>query len=220
MSDPNRFDAGVGAHLNPAASMTAPGEPPKAKNGSSGGFLAFWTTLPGILTGVAALITAIVGLATLLHSWTGTSQNAAPPLQTPATATNSAPATSESTSSGQQATGTVENGRLALRRGDAGDLEHGQVGFSATEDIMFGPETTPTLHAAGTAFLAPIQTMPSKPTCRRALSGRRDTAEAIPDLSAPWICVSTTEGHVASVEILGAPGVGSAELELKYSVWY
>ena len=26
-----------------------------------GGFLAFWTTLPGILTGLAALITAIVG---------------------------------------------------------------------------------------------------------------------------------------------------------------
>jgi hypothetical protein len=219
MSGPDRFHVGVGAHLNPAASMTAPGEPPKAKNGSSGGFLAFWTTLPGILTGVAALITAIVGLATLVHSWTGTSQNAAP-LQTSATATNSASATSESTSSGQQATGTVENGRLALRRGDAADLEHGQVGFSATEDIMFGPETTPSLHAAGTAFLAPIQTMPSKPTCRRALSGQRDTAEAIPDLSAPWICVSTTEGHVASVEILQAPGVGSADLELKYSVWY
>jgi hypothetical protein len=199
--------------------MTAPGEPPKAKNGSGGGFLAFWTTLPGILTGVAALITAIVGLATLVHSWTGSSQDAAPP-QTPAAATDSAPATSESTSSGQQTTGTVESSRLALRRGDAADLEHGQIGFSATEDIMFGPETTPSLHAAGTAFLAPIQTTPSKPTCRRALSGRRDTAEAIPDLSAPWICVSTTEGHIAAVEILRAPGVGSVELELKYSVWY
>jgi hypothetical protein len=201
--------------------MTAPAEPPKRKNGGSARFVAFWTTLPGILTGVAALITAIIGLATLVHSWNGTSQTAAPP-QTSVPATNSVSATPESTgsmTSGQEATGTVESGPLALRRGDAADLEHGLVGFSATEDVMFGPESTPSLHAAGTAFLAPIQTIPSKSACRRALSGRRDAVEAIPDLSSRWICVSTTEGHVASVEIVRAPGVGTAELDLKYTVW-
>lgn len=31
-------------------------------NSSTGSFLTFWSTLPGILTGVAALITALVGL--------------------------------------------------------------------------------------------------------------------------------------------------------------
>jgi hypothetical protein len=34
----------------------------KADRSSPSAFLTFWTTLPGILTGVAALITAIVGL--------------------------------------------------------------------------------------------------------------------------------------------------------------
>src|SRR5580765_698092 len=41
------------------------GEP---SNERKGGFLAFWTTLPGILTGVAALITAIVGVVGLWKS--------------------------------------------------------------------------------------------------------------------------------------------------------
>lgn len=36
-------------------------EPQRERHGN-GGFLAFWMTLPGILTGVAAVITAIVGL--------------------------------------------------------------------------------------------------------------------------------------------------------------
>lgn len=43
------------------------------------GFWSFWTTLPGVLTGVAAVVTAIVGLVTLWHglSW-GASAPGAP----------------------------------------------------------------------------------------------------------------------------------------------
>lgn len=201
--------------------MPISGEPPKKDNeGSSGGFRAFWTTLPGILTGVAALITAIVGLATLVHSWRG-SQTASTQQTAAAPASSSTVTTAASSGSGtaQQSAGASKKGRLALRRGDEADLELGLVGVSANDDIMFGPESTPFLHASGTAFLAPIQTTPSKPTCRRALSGRKDTFEAIPTLSAPWICVSTAEGHVAYIEIVRTPGVGSAELDLKYAVW-
>jgi hypothetical protein len=204
--------------------MSAPAEPPKGNNGrDSGSFLAFWTTLPGILTGVAALITAIVGLATLVHSWQGGGQTA-PQQQTPAAATSSSLTSTEASSgsgtSGQDATGTSKKGRFVLGRGDAADLEQDFTGFSANDDVMFGPESNPYLYASGTAFLAPIQRIPSKPTCRRALSQHRDPYEAISNLSAPWICVSTTEGHVAYVEIVRTPGVGSAELDLKYTVWY
>lgn len=42
---------------------------------------------------------------------------------------------------------------------------------------MFGPESTPYLHA-GTAFLAPIQTIASKTTCGRALSRHRNPYES------------------------------------------
>ena len=94
------------------------------------------------------------------------------------------------------------------------------ISFSANDDVMFGPESTPYLYAPGTASLAPVQAAPSKPTCRQALSARRDTFEVIPSLSAPWICVSTSEGHVAYIKIVRTPGVGSAKLGLKYAVWY
>jgi hypothetical protein len=200
--------------------MTDPTEPPKKAGGrGSGGFLAFWTTLPGILTGVAALITAIVGLATLVHSWTGDGQTESQS-GTAVASSSSTTMSSGSGASGDDSAGATENGRLALHRGDEADLEQGLIGLSPNDDVMFGPESTPYLHAAGTAFLAPLQKPPSKAKCRDALAGRRDAFEAIEELSAPWVCVSTSESHIAFVEILQAPGVGSAELDLKYTVWH
>ena len=70
-----------------------------------------------------------------------------------------------------------------------------------------------------TAFLAPIETLPSKRDCERVLSDRRDPSEVIPNLSTRWVCVSTSEGHVAFVKIIRLPGVGSAQLTLEYVVW-
>jgi len=193
--------------------------PKKHGEGNSGGFLAFWTTLPGILTGAAALITAIVGLATLVHSWKGSSQNTAAQ-QTPITVTSPPASTLGSSGSETSARQGTKKGNLPLGRGDEADLERGLVGVSANDDVMFGPEVTPTLHAAGSAFLSPVQSAPSKPICERALSGRQDLSEVIPQLSAPWICVSTSEGHIAYVKIVRSPGVGNSELDLNYAVWY
>lgn len=45
-------------------------------NSSPGSFLTFWSTLPGILTGVAALITAVVGLYITLAPQNGPNNNA------------------------------------------------------------------------------------------------------------------------------------------------
>jgi hypothetical protein len=185
--------------------MPSSDEPPEPNTSSKSGFLAFWTTLPGVLTGAAALITAIVGLATFLHSGEDTN----------GTTTSSA----ETGSSGPQAAGIMKTGPLALRRGDEADLEHGQVGSAPEDDIMFGPESTPTLHASANAFLAPIETPPSKRGCEQVLSDRRDPSEVIPNLSTRWVCVSTSEGHVAFVKIVRLPGVGSAQLTLDYVVW-
>jgi len=50
---------------------------PRAKQtGGAGRFWSFWTTLPGILTGVAAVLTAIIGLVGL---WRGLSVGAGAP---------------------------------------------------------------------------------------------------------------------------------------------
>jgi hypothetical protein len=158
--------------------MTPPAGPPDdEKEPGSGRFLAFWTTLPGILTSVAALITAIVALATLVHSWQGGSQTASPD-EAPAATTSSTMSTAASSGITRQGrTGMSREVSFALRRGDAADLEQGMISFSANDDVIFGPESTPYLYASGTASLAPVQAAPSKPTCRQALSARRDTFE-------------------------------------------
>lgn len=50
---------------------------------------SFWTTLPGILTGIAALLTAVVGLVTALHSGGGPSKINELPPQSSSTAVRS-----------------------------------------------------------------------------------------------------------------------------------
>jgi hypothetical protein len=194
-------------------------QPPESNTSGKGGFLTFWTTLPGILTGIAALITAIVGLATFLHSGKNTASTASPEQSLAETAISTMAGATTFNSGSLGPAGTIKEGRLALGRGDAADLEHGVIGFTSNDDIMFGPESTPHLYASGTAFLAPIQTPPSKRACESVLSQRQAAFESIPELLAPWVCVSTSEGHVANVKIVRTPGVGSAQLLLKYTVW-
>jgi hypothetical protein len=182
--------------------------PDEPSSDRRGGFLAFWTTLPGILTGVAALITAIVGAIGLWKSQSG--GNTAPGSANPPVTATSA----TETSSGQ-----VARGRLSLVRGDWADLERGQVGNSTNADVIFGPGSTPTLLPAASASLAPLQARPTKRSCTTALRARHDTSEIISELDTNRICVSTTEGHVAVVRIISVPGVGSAKLVLGYTVW-
>ena len=136
-----------------------------------------------------------------MATWNGEGQTASSPAPPAGSNSSSTSVTTPSGSgaSGRDSEGIAESGRLALHRGDEADLEQGLIGVSPNDDVMFGPESTPYLHAAGTAFLAPIQEPPSEASCRDALSGRRDAFEAIPTLSAPWVCVSTSEGHLASL---------------------
>jgi hypothetical protein len=192
------------------------GEPPEVENDREGGFMAFWKTLPGILTGIAALITAVVGAIGLWRSQAG--DNSRPTSsREPATVA----ATTETGTSQRKgaAPGTLAEGRLSLVRNDWADLERGEIRNSSNVDLAFGPESTPTLRAAASSFFATAETRPGKQACATALSARHDTAEIVPELDTNWICISTTEGHVAVLRIIRAPGVGSAKLTLGYTVW-
>jgi hypothetical protein len=182
-----------------------PGEP---SNDRKGGFLAFWTTLPGILTGLAALITAIVGAVGLWRSQHDVSS--AP--------TTAATTSVESTAGGGGASVTGR-GRLSLGSGDEADLEQGQIGTSSTADLIFGPESTPTVLATGSSFLAPAAGTLTKAGCTRALRTRHDTFELVSRASEQGLCVSTVEGNVAGVRIVKRPGVGNANLVLAFTVW-
>jgi len=203
-----------------------PTTPPNNEPRRQGGFLAFWTTLPGILTGVAAVITAIAGLI-IYWQTTGTSTgNANQPTRTAEQQPTQTPTTAPSQQSGTTPTQTVDHangvrarGRVNLNRGDQADLEQGLVAITPNSDLLFGPETTPNLFATASAFLAPTNLPPSKRICRTALTHRHDPFEILPTLDTKWICVSTTEGHIAAVTIIRTPGVGTPELILSYTVW-
>jgi hypothetical protein len=58
-----------------------------------------------------------------------------------------------------------------------------------------------------------------KRACTAALNARHDAFEVLPQLDTKRICVSTSEGHVAVVEVLREPGVGNAKLVLGYTVF-
>ena len=190
----------------------------EADNNGKTRFLTFWTTLPGILTGVAAVITATVGLITLLNS--GSTGN-----ETPASSLGQAQVTTPATSSTMEPAGARSkpdvraNGSLTMARGDYADLERGLIEISPNADLIFGPESTPHLFATASAFLAPRPGRPTKRGCANALSARRDPFEILPQLDTRSICVSTSEGHVAAVTVITAPGAESSQLRLAYSVW-
>jgi hypothetical protein len=180
-------------------------EPP---NERKGGFLAFWATLPGMLTGLAALITAIVGAVGLWKSGSGGSSPPTPP------ATSVAP-----TTTGGGGGAADKSGRLSLGSGDSADLEQDQVGTSSSADLLFGPESTPTVHATGSSFLAPATGGLTHAGCTRVLTARHDSFVLVSQAAEHGLCVSTVEGHVAGVRIVKAPGVGNADLVLKFTVW-
>ena len=178
---------------------------PDEENRKSG-FLTFWTTLPGILTGLAALITAVIGAIALFKTTDNGKNGESVGAGTPVTI---------SVSQGSE----PSSGRLPLRRGDSADLEHGQVGQPANPDLIFGDETTPTLHYTGSSSFAPVDGRPTKSRCVAALKSRSDPTEIVSDLETRWLCVSTSEGNVAVVRVVKAPGPGDARLLLAYSVW-
>jgi len=177
------------------------------------GFLAFWTTLPGILTGLAALITAIVTAIGVWKTESGGNSNSSPANLPPSISVSSGTVPSQGSSSSKR------RGQLALARDDEADLEGGQVGFSANADVQFGPETTPNLFGANSAFLAPLEGKPTKRACTAALNARHDAFEVLPQLDTKRICVSTSEGHIAVVQVVREPGVGNAKLVLAYTVF-
>jgi len=169
--------------------------PDEPSSDRKGGFLAFWTTLPGILTGLATLITAIIGAVGLWKSQSGGGDNG-----------------------GAQAPMGVSH-QLSLAPGDGADLEKGQIGSLVNADLAFGPESTPTLRAGASTFFAPVEGTPNKARCTAALSSRHDTSEIVSQVEKSWVCVSTVEGKVAGLRIIKAPGIGSAKLVLAYVIW-
>jgi hypothetical protein len=182
--------------------------------------LQFWTTLPGILTGIAAVLTAVVAVFGVLSSGGGKSGggNGDGGTTTIENRASSASATTTRVANEvNQPEGVLARGHLALMELESADLEQGRIEMSTTTDVILG---TADLLFQNNAFLAPTDGPLDKPSCVSALTLRH---KPLIDLSqidvGSLICVNTTEGHVAGLTITSVPGVGTSELAFDYTVW-
>jgi hypothetical protein len=183
------------------------------------GFLTFWTTLPGILTGSAAVITAIVGLVTLLNGFgTGQTNNGANQV-TAGQITQTPPPT---TASSRPSNGAlIERNRFTMKSPDDADLETGLVGSGLSSvDLYLYCSGTQCLLNAMQSLLTTIDGPGAKSSCIAALSSRHDQALDLGDLRAgETLCIQTEEGHVGAIRILGLPGAGTIGFTFSYTLW-
>jgi hypothetical protein len=191
---------------------------PGSQAARRGGFWTFWTTLPGILTGFAAVVTAIVGLITLLNGFGAERNNTGPNQVAPgqSIATSGPQITSSS-----QPNGVFIQGRLTMKSPDDADLERGVVGPGVSGSDLY-------LYCSGVdCLLNPMSSLMTtkegpgnKSSCTTALTSRQDGALYLRQLrKGETLCVQTADGHVGALRILGLPGVGTIEFVFSYTLW-
>jgi hypothetical protein len=196
-----------------------------------GGFWTFWTTVPGILTGIAALVTAVVGLITVLHGFGGGANNAgasdhASGLPSQAASLQTPSASGPTAASSNQPQGVFVQGTLRMKSPDDADLEQGVVGLGVSGGDLYlycsGQECL--LNAIGSGLMTTTDGSADKSACTAALNSRHDQVLDLPQLRTAkrlgrTLCVQTEESRIAALQILGVPGVGTPEFAYSYTVW-
>jgi hypothetical protein len=177
------------------------------------GFWKFWATLPGILTGVSALLTATVGIGTAWQSLTKDdgSAGSVPAGDRPGVAT-----TVGSSSREDEPAGVLAQGRITMKDADFADLEAGRVGGPDNDDLFLNG-TEELLGSYGTA---PTPGPADKDECVAALTARQDSLVRLDEIDpGMWLCLQTDVGHVAVLEIVEPASVGNPRVVFAYTVW-
>lgn len=191
---------------------------PGSQAARRGGFWTFWTTLPGILTGFAAVVTAIVGLITLLNGFgaerNNTGSNQVAPGRSIATS-------GPQTTSSSQPNGVFIQGRLTMKSPDDADLERGVVGPGVSgSDLYLYCSGVDCLLNSMSSLMTTKEGPGNKSSCTTALTSRQDGALYLRQLrKGETLCVQTADGHVGALRILGLPGVGTIEFVFSYTLW-
>lgn len=161
----------------------------------------FWTTLPGILTGAAALITAIVGAVTLLSP---RSEPARP------SQTDQRPSQTDQTKPSQ-----IERRTFVLKPGDWLDVNTGITGSAVADGTLVWSGTQLNLYGLRNAV---VDQPAGKAGCDAALQRRSDGYLVREQLARGLVvCQSTKQGLVAQLDIQ-APAPDN-RLSLAVTVW-
>lgn len=182
---------------------------------------SFWTTLPGILTGIAALVTALVGAAALFSHSGDTPQSPASGSHVGvATASSSAPTRAPTSASAPNAAPSVDAAtastisRFVLNAGDWLDVETGITGSSVIGgDLIYRPDGL-FLYGAHNA----VTKGGGEAVCTTALQRRSDsyvTAQAM--TRGTVVCMSTRDGALAELRF-SAPDAHS-RVQVAMTVW-
>jgi hypothetical protein len=176
-------------------------------------FLSFFTTLPGLLTAIAALLSAVTGLIVVIAKLEQGGGDGT------ASGTAGLP-----TSVGPSAL-IYHSGNLTVHAGDYVDLDKGLVGNGGNLDtdwhVADPPDPDWRLTTIWSGGMAPLggSTTASRDACQTALGSRRDGAYvATPSSVNHWICVSTSDQRTAAFRF-DRVSSSPAELAVTFVVW-
>lgn len=175
-------------------------------------FIAFWTSLPGILTGAAALITAVVGLLAALNIARPATVAASSP---PPTAVQGQATAVEGQSGGSP---VLRRGTVSMSSPDRVDLRSGQIIPGVVDaDLYLACGATQCLLEG---HLVDVPAASSKPTCVDALRQRTLDTLAVTSLQpGSELCVQTHDSNVAGLRLKQIPGPGAPQLVFDYTLW-
>ena len=211
--------------------MSGYGPTPGSQPTRRGGFWTFWTTLPGVLTGFAAVVTAIVGLITLLNGLGGGGNHAgasdrASSLPNQVVPQQTTPKSGPTSASSALSQGVFIQGSLRMKSPDDADLEQGAVGLgvSGGDLYLYCSAGDCLLNAIGSGLMTATDEPGNKSACTAALNSRHDRALDLSRLRTAkrlgeTLCLQTNESRIGALRILGLPGVGTSEFVFSYTLW-
>ncbi|PWU50784.1 hypothetical protein DLJ47_23315 [Micromonospora sp. S4605] len=198
----------------------------------------WWNTLSGLLTGIAAIITAIGALIGALHL-IGVFDGQRP-VEPPAAATGlPTPANAEAAGSvladasaipttglapnTSALSGSMRQGLLTMADTKSADLESGVVGPAlAGQDFLVvgGGSHFSLISSFMGAYMSPVESQPGKDVCTGALDRNR-IAEIEIDIESvgKWWCVRTGEGHTGAIQVKSVSLDPPRQLVLAYVLW-
>ena len=213
--------------------MAEPGPQAAEETPKPSAFWKFWTTLPGVLTGLAALITAVVGFTAIFGGSdddAGSAAAAPSPVTTPrvsdAASTSAGPASAPTTLGSTDdpgAASVIAEGRLELRVNEWANLTGTAVAASRTagsEFALINAGSYALNPAIAQRFAVPADGGSDRDVCVRALQRRRDGPLPLQGLQeGGTVCLVTYAENIASLRITALPTVGSPRITFDYIVW-
>lgn len=199
----------------------------------------WWTTLPGILTGIAGLITAIAALIGSLHliGVVGDDDSSMPDAHESSgvITTSTAPSPTEPAdlvTEGADPTGvppapvwkgSLNQGTLTMKSGDTAILKDSAVGVAAPGGDFLLSQSSDSVSISRlyeATHFGTITDTPTKATCRTSLGGQKYTEfDADTTSLGVWWCINTADGYIGALRVREIVADAPQRVVLDFVLW-